>query len=90
MPASRKQQHALMKGLTSWSLIPIYALLEGNTAFFLMSFLPSLPVILLQCIMALMLVFMIEMIRTQNQMQDEIIQAEKMKVVSEIAASVAH
>ncbi|SFT08306.1 two-component system, sporulation sensor kinase B [Paenibacillus sp. BC26] len=72
------------------TVVNLYALLEGNTSFFMASFVPTLPIIIVQCIMAVMLVFIIEMIRTQNRMQEDIIQAEKMKVVSEIAASVAH
>ncbi|MBO7742964.1 two-component sensor histidine kinase [Paenibacillus sp. MWE-103] len=72
------------------TVVNAYALLEGKTSFFMTSFVPSLPIILVQCVMAVMLVFMIETIRSQQRMQDEIIQAEKMKVVSEIAASVAH
>ncbi|SDW21212.1 HAMP domain-containing sensor histidine kinase [Paenibacillus sp. CF384] len=72
------------------TVVNLYALLEGNASFFMASFVPSLPIIFVQCIMAVMLVFIIEMIRSQSRMQDEIIHAEKMKVVSEIAASVAH
>ncbi|WP_268960336.1 ATP-binding protein [Paenibacillus glycanilyticus] len=72
------------------TVVNFYALLEGKETFFMASFVPSLPIILVQCVMAVMLVFMIETIRSQNRMQEEIIQAEKMKVVSEIAASVAH
>ncbi|REE67597.1 two-component system sporulation sensor kinase B [Paenibacillus taihuensis] len=72
------------------TVVNLYAFLEGADSFFMASFVPTLPIIFLQCFMAVMLVFMIEMLRTQNQMKEEIIQAEKMKVVSEIAASVAH
>ncbi|AZN40975.1 ATP-binding protein [Paenibacillus albus] len=91
--ASAKKRMLLVSGVCFFlrvTVVNLYALLEGKTSFFMDSFLPSLPLIVVQCIMAVMLVFMIEMIRTQNRMQEDIIQAEKMKVVSEIAASVAH
>lgn len=91
--ASAKKRMLLVCGMCLFlrvTVVNLYALLEGEEAYFMASFVPSLPIIFVQCIMAVMLVFMIEMIRTQNRMQEEIIQAEKMKVVSEIAASVAH
>ncbi|SEO93104.1 two-component system, sporulation sensor kinase B [Paenibacillus sp. OV219] len=91
--ASANKRMLLVSGICFFlrvTVVNLYALLEGKTSFFMESFVPSLPIIFVQCIMAMMLVFMIEMIRTQNRMQEDIIQAEKMKVVSEIAASVAH
>ncbi|MFC4807833.1 ATP-binding protein [Paenibacillus sp. GCM10023250] len=91
--ASAKKRMLLVFGMCFFlrvTVVNIYALLEGNPSFFMASFVPSLPIILVQCVMAVMLVFMIETIRAQHRMQEEIIQAEKMKVVSEIAASVAH
>lgn len=91
--AAAKKRMLLVLGMCFFmrvTVVNLYALLEGKASFFMASFVPSLPIIFVQCIMAVMLVFMIEMIRTQNRMQEEIIQAEKMKVVSEIAASVAH
>ncbi|NBD27252.1 ATP-binding protein [Paenibacillus glycinis] len=72
------------------TVVNLYLLLEGRENFFAATFLPSLPIILVQCIMAALCVFMIETIRNQMRMQEEMIKSEKMKVVSEIAASVAH
>ncbi|WP_279591598.1 LytS/YhcK type 5TM receptor domain-containing protein [Paenibacillus sp. BK720] len=59
------------------SVVNLYALFEGKETFFMSSFVPSLPIILVQCIMAVMLVFMIEMIRTQNRMQEELSKRRK-------------
>ncbi|WP_274652831.1 ATP-binding protein [Paenibacillus humicola] len=72
------------------TVVNLYYLLEGDANYFTDSFVASLPIILVQCIMATILVFMIETIRNNIQIQEEIIKTEKMKVVSEIAASVAH
>ncbi|WP_336785794.1 ATP-binding protein [Paenibacillus sp. MMO-177] len=91
--ASARKRMLLVCGMCFFlrvTVVNLYAMFEGEDTFFISSFVPSLPVIIMQCIMAVMLVFMIEMIRSQNRMQEEIIQAEKMKIVSEIAASVAH
>ncbi|WP_308635776.1 ATP-binding protein [Paenibacillus silvisoli] len=91
--ANAKKRMLIVAGMCFFlraTVVNLYALLEGNTSFFMASFVPSLPIIFVQCIMAVMLVYIIEMIHTQHRMQEEIIHAEKMKVVSEIAASVAH
>jgi two-component system sporulation sensor kinase B len=53
-------------------------------------FAPQLPLIFAQCGLAALYVYLIEAIRKHHRMQEEILRSEKMKVVSELAASVAH
>lgn len=53
-------------------------------------FMPQLPIIAAQCALAALSVYLIEAIRKHYRMQEEILYSEKMKVVSELAASVAH
>jgi two-component system sporulation sensor kinase B len=72
------------------TVLNIYYLLDSNPSYFLHSFVPSLPIVLMQCAMSVLLVYILETVRRDVKIQEEMIEAEKLKVVSEIAASVAH
>ncbi|QHT62577.1 hypothetical protein GXP70_23075 [Paenibacillus lycopersici] len=91
--ADSKKRMLIVFGLCFFvrsTVINLYFLLEGNRSYFGANYLPSLPVVCVQCLLAVMLAIMIDTVRNQIRMQEEIVKAEKMKVVSEIAASVAH
>jgi len=73
------------------SVVVIYYGLLGDFASGIGNILtPQFPLILGQCALIGLNVYLLEAIRKHHRMKEEILKAEKMKVVSDLAASVAH
>lgn len=72
------------------TVLAIYLILEGKTISMNEVFNFSLPVFITQCIIAGFFVYLIEAIKKTKLLQEEIIKTEKLKMVSVMAASIAH
>lgn len=72
------------------TVLSIYLILGGGTISLNEIFSFSLPVFITQSLIAGILVYIIEMIIKHKQLQEEIIETEKLRLISVMAASVAH
>ncbi len=72
------------------SVLIYYGLQSGYTDALFDAFEKQFPLIIGQCALIGLHVYLLEAIRKHHRMNEEILHAEKMKVVSELAAAVAH